>query len=68
MLNDKAYDRNYTVVGLYGYRHGSLTFEEAIALARRMQTQMDKAGWRGKMRVYYRDGSSVDWEKKGSHG
>jgi hypothetical protein len=54
-------DKNYTVVGINGYRQGNLTREQAVALARRMQEQMDQAGWRGRMRVYYRDGSPVAW-------
>ncbi|MFQ5339999.1 MAG: hypothetical protein ACE5F6_00475 [Anaerolineae bacterium] len=54
-------DKNYTVVGINGYRQGNLTREQAVKLARKMQDQMDRAGWRGKMWVYYRDGSPVDW-------
>jgi hypothetical protein len=54
-------DKNYTVVGINGYHQGNLTREQAVALARRMQEQMDQAGWRGRMRVYYRDGSPVAW-------
>jgi len=54
-------ERNYTVVGINGYRQGNLTREQAIVLASRMQAQMDRAGWRGRMHVYYRDGSPVDW-------
>jgi hypothetical protein len=54
-------DKNYTVVGINGYRQGNLTREQAVALARRLQAQMDQAGWRGRMRVYYRDGSPVAW-------
>ena len=54
-------DGNYTVTGINGFRRGSLKRDEAIAMARRMQEQMDRMGWRGKMRVYYRDGSPVDW-------
>jgi hypothetical protein len=56
-------DRTYSVVGINGYRQDNLTREQAIRLARRMQEQMDRAGWRGKMRVFYRDGSLVEWER-----
>ena len=31
------------------------------AVLRKMQEQMDRAGWRGEMKVYFRDGSPVDW-------
>lgn len=55
-------ERNYTVVGINGFRQGGLTRKQAVDLARQMQQQMDQAGWRGKMRVYYRDGSPVAWE------
>lgn len=54
-------DRNYTVVGINGFRRGSLLKMQALKMAKRMQEQMDRAGWRGEMRVYYRDGSPVDW-------
>jgi len=54
-------DKNYIVVGINGFRQGSLTREQAVKLARKMQEQMDRAGWRGKMKVYYRDGSPVAW-------
>lgn len=53
----------YTVVGINGFRQGSLTHEQAIKLACRMQEEMKNAGWVGKMRVYYRDGKLVDWQK-----
>ena len=37
-------------------------------MAQRMQLEMDRAGWRGKMEVYYRDGSRVDWAAKLQEG
>lgn len=49
----------YSVTGINGFRQCSLTRQQAIALARRMQVQMDDAGWSGKMRVYYCDGSEI---------
>lgn len=52
-------EKNYTVVGINGFRQGSLTRAQAIELAKRMQRMMAEAGWAGKMRVYYRDGSEV---------
>lgn len=54
-------DKNYTVVGINGFRRGSLTRKEAFALAKKMQDQMIFAGWGGEMRVYYRDGEEVCW-------
>jgi len=54
-------DKNYTVVGINGFRKGGLTYEQAVGLAARMQQQMAQAGWAGRMKVYYRDGSPVDW-------
>lgn len=59
-------DRNYTVVGINGFRQGSLLKMQALKMAKRMQEQMDRAGWRGEMRVYYRDGSPVDWRHEAS--
>lgn len=59
---NKVYDdKNYTVVGINGYRQGGLTRAQAVKLARQRQQEMDRAGWRGKMRVFYRDGSPVAW-------
>jgi hypothetical protein len=52
-------EKNYTVVGPNGYRRGGLTREEAFALAANMREQMRTAGWRGDVRVYYRDGTEV---------
>lgn len=57
-------DKNYTVVGINGFRQGSLTFEQAVKMACRMQEQMDRAGWRGKMEVYYRDGTRIEWRDR----
>ena len=57
-------ERNYTVVGINGYRQGNLTRLQAVVLAYRKQREMQNAGWAGRMRVYYRDGLPVDWEKE----
>jgi len=54
-------DKNYTVVGINGFRRGSLTRAQAVKLARQMKQQMDQAGWAGKVHVFYRDGSPVAW-------
>jgi len=54
-------EKNYSVVGVNGFRRGSLTRGQAFFLARTMQEQMKTAGWAGKVEVYYRDGSRVDW-------
>lgn len=54
-------DRNYTVIGINGFRRGSLTEQGAVWMASKMQEEMRVAGWRGEMRVVYRDGSEVDW-------
>lgn len=56
-------DKNYTVVGINGFRKPNLTRSQAIELAKNMQRQMDQYGWRGEMRVYYRDGSLFDWKE-----
>ena len=55
-------ERTYTVVGINGYRSGSMTHAEAVALAAKMQQEMRAAGWRGDMKVFYRDGTEVDWK------
>ena len=52
-------ERNYTVVGINGYRIQNLTLVQARASAERLREQMREAGWRGEVRVYYRDGSEV---------
>lgn len=57
-------DKNYSVVGINGFRRGSLTRKQALDMARRMQEQMDRAGWRGKIEVYYRDGTRIDWRQE----
>lgn len=57
-------EKNYTVVGINGYRRGSLTFQEAHDLASKLNTQMKNNGWSGRAEVYYRDGSRV--EEKGA--
>jgi hypothetical protein len=56
-------ERNYSVVGINGFRQGGLTIDQAATLACRLQDQMDQNGWRGKMQVFYRDGSEVDWKR-----
>jgi hypothetical protein len=50
----------YTVVGINGYRRAGLTLDEAASLANRMREQMKVAGWRGHVRILYRDGSEVN--------
>ncbi len=55
-------DRIYTVVGINGYRRGNLTKEQAFNLAENLTNQMKIAGWAGKVRVYYRDGTEVEWK------
>ena len=60
-------ERNYAVTGINGFRQGNLTRNQAIALARRMQQQMKEAGWRGRMKIFYRDGSPVAWEEEQCH-
>lgn len=52
-------DRTYTVEGPKGYRAGPMTFEQARLQADRMREQMKTAGWSGKVRIYYRDGTEV---------
>jgi hypothetical protein len=52
-------ERNYSVVGINGFRRGSLVRDEALRLAARMREEMARAGWRGDVVVYYRDGSVV---------
>ena len=61
-MNQIPYDdKNYTVVYPNGYRRGSMTREQAVDLARRRQNNIVEEGGEGKMKVYYRDGSPVDW-------
>jgi len=52
-------DKNYTVVGINGYRRGNLTRKMALRHAKDLREQMRRAGWAGQVRVYYRDGSEV---------
>ena len=52
-------ENNYTVVGINGFRRGGLTRVEADRVASNMRDQMRAAGWRGKVRIYYRDGKEV---------
>lgn len=49
----------YSVVTDNGFNRGSLTQEEAKAMAARMREQAKTAGWAIKVRVIYRDGSEV---------
>jgi hypothetical protein len=49
----------YSVVTDTGFNRGSLTHEEALAMAARMREQARQAGWGIKIRVIYRDGSEV---------
>jgi hypothetical protein len=49
----------YSVVGINGYRKGNLFREEALDHAARLVEDMKQAGWRGLVRVHYRDGSEV---------
>jgi hypothetical protein len=57
-------EKNYTVVGINGFRRGSLIRIEAFALARKMQEQMQQNGWSGLVKVYYRDGKEVNWKEE----
>lgn len=52
-------EKNYTVTCVNGFRRGCLRRKEAFALAQRMNEQMRNAGWAGKARIFYRDGSEV---------
>jgi hypothetical protein len=52
-------DKNYTVTGPNGYRRGSLTREQAEQSATSMNEMMKRRGWRGKARIWYRDGTEV---------
>lgn len=59
MMKPIVDERNYTVLGIHSFRKANLTLEEAKQLATRMREQMELAGWAGKVRVLYRDGSEV---------
>lgn len=62
-------DRLYTVVGVNGYRMANQTWKEACRIARRMAEEMRLAGWRGEMRVYYRDGTLCrGWDRDDTEG
>lgn len=52
-------ERNYAVVGINGYRLSNLTLEQARKKAIQLQEEMKTAGWRGKVRIFYRDGTEV---------
>lgn len=52
-------DKIYSVTGPNGFRRGSLTRVEADKLVARMRDVMERAGWSGKLEVFYRDGSRV---------
>lgn len=56
-------DRNYTVVSDNGYRSTHLTRENAFKDAEKIHEQCLMYGWRVKVRVFYRDGSEVDWRE-----
>jgi len=49
----------YAVTAPNGYRRGGMTLEQARRHAGRLREQMRTAGWAGKVRVFYRDGSEV---------
>ena len=53
-------DRVYSVVTINGYRRCNLTRAQAMRHATNLEEQMKRNGWRGKVRVYYRDGSEVN--------
>lgn len=53
-------DKNYSVTCINGFRRGSLTKAQAIDLANSMNRQLKQYGWRGKARIWYRDGTEVD--------
>jgi len=57
-------DRLYTVVGINGFRKSNLTRSHAFHLAEQTREQMKRAGWRGEVKVYYRDGSEVKEDNK----
>lgn len=52
-------ERNYTVIGVNGYRVPNLTRGQATRKADQVRQQMKQAGWAGKVHVVYRDGSVV---------
>lgn len=52
-------ERNYSVVGINGYRQGNLTRSQADTHAAQLVHQMETAGWRGRVAIVYRDGTVV---------
>ena len=54
-------DRLYTVIGPCGFRKGPISKEDAFSVAYDLQQQMRNAGLVGEVKMYYRDGSEVDW-------
>ena len=49
----------YTVTSINGFRRSSLTLKRALDLAGTMNATMRRMGWRGRARVWYRDGSEI---------
>lgn len=58
-------DKLYTVVSDNGYRSKHMKRADAFRDAQKIHDQCVMYGWRVKVRVYYRDGSEVDW--RGAH-
>jgi hypothetical protein len=58
--------KTYYVTAINGYRSGWMTLSQAQTHAAKLQDQMKVAGWRGKARVHYRDGTEVR-ETNGPH-
>lgn len=52
-------ERNYTVTCINGYRKTNLTREDAIDHAIQLNSHLRMAGWQGRARVFYRDGSEI---------
>ena len=52
-------EKLYTVTTINGYRQGGFTMEQAVKHANNLHKQMENAGWRGDIRVHYRDGTCV---------
>jgi len=51
--------KTYYVTGINGYRSPWMTKKQAETHAERLRAQMQTAGWAGKVRVYFRDGTEV---------
>ena len=49
----------YYVTTVNGYRSPWLTLAQAKTHAERLKQQMVLAGWAGKVRLHYRDGSEI---------